>query len=250
VTDQNDEADQAERATRLRLAELYDPFDPDRSDLDVYAAMVDEFGAQTVLDVGCGTGTFALMLAARGIEVTAVDPDDGSITVATRKPGSDAVRWLVGDAETLPPMRVDLATMTANVAQVFVTDDSWLATLRGIHSALRPGGRLVCETRDPERRAWEDWARDDSHEIVDVPGVGVVETWMELLEVAPPLVSFRFTNVFAPDGGVLTTDSTLRWRDRDEITESLVASGFEVEEVRDASDRPGRELVFVARRVG
>lgn len=42
-----------------RLAETHDVLDPDRSDLDAYASMVDEFGAHSVLDVGCGTGTFA-----------------------------------------------------------------------------------------------------------------------------------------------------------------------------------------------
>lgn len=42
-----------------RLAAVYDPLDPDRSDLEVYAEIVSEFGARTVLDIGCGTGTFA-----------------------------------------------------------------------------------------------------------------------------------------------------------------------------------------------
>jgi 2-polyprenyl-3-methyl-5-hydroxy-6-metoxy-1,4-benzoquinol methylase len=31
-------------------------------------------GARSVLDVGCGTGSFACMLAQRGIEVVGVDP--------------------------------------------------------------------------------------------------------------------------------------------------------------------------------
>jgi hypothetical protein len=39
-----------------RLAELYDPLDPDRRDLDAYGAMVDEYGARSVLDIGCGAG--------------------------------------------------------------------------------------------------------------------------------------------------------------------------------------------------
>lgn len=55
-----------------RLAEIYDPLDPDRSDLEAYAALADEFGAAAVLDVGCGTGTLACLLAARGLEVIAV----------------------------------------------------------------------------------------------------------------------------------------------------------------------------------
>jgi hypothetical protein len=55
--------------------------------------------------------------------------------------------------------------------------------------------------------------------------------------------------VFEKDGAVLTSDSTLRFRGRDEVARSLLAAGFAVTEVRDAPDRPGREFVFVAARV-
>ncbi len=65
-----------------RLAEIYDPLDPDRSDLDAYAAVAGEFGARTVLDIGCGTGTFACLLAGRGLEVTAADPAADSLAAA------------------------------------------------------------------------------------------------------------------------------------------------------------------------
>ena len=97
-----------------RLAVLYDPLEPDRPDLDDYVAMADEFGARTVLDVGCGTGTFACQLAVRGIEVVAVDPASASLDVARSKPGADRVRWIQGDATALPPLalgEVQLPTM-------------------------------------------------------------------------------------------------------------------------------------------
>ncbi|MFE7405352.1 class I SAM-dependent DNA methyltransferase [Isoptericola sp. NPDC057559] len=230
------------------LARLYDPLDPDRSDLDAYLALARELGARRVLDVGCGTGTFGVLLAAEGVDVVGVDPARASLDVARGKPGADRVRWLHGDATTLPPLEVDLATMTANVAQVFVTDDDWAATLRGVRAALAPGGRLVFETRDPARRYWERWTREHTHARTDVPGFGVVESWTDLLEVSLPLVTFRGTFVL-PDGRVLHSDSTLRFRGHDELTASLDDGGFVVEQVRDAPDRPGLEWVFVARAV-
>ena len=231
-----------------RLAELYDPLDPDRSDLDVYVAMAEEFKAHSVLDVGCGTGTFACLLAGRGVQVTAVDPAAASLRLALAKDGADRVRWLHGDATTLPQLQVDLATMTANVAQVFLTDDEWVAAVRGVRAALRPGGRFVFEVRDPAKQAWRTWNREQTYVEADVDGVGVVRTWAEVTDVSGQLVSFRHTFNFERDGEVLTSDSTLRFRGRDEIAGSLSAAGFTVDEVRDAPDRPELEFVFVARR--
>ncbi|MDP9398308.1 MAG: class I SAM-dependent methyltransferase [Actinomycetota bacterium] len=231
-----------------RLVAIYDALDADRSDLEVYAAIAEELGARRVLDVGCGTGTFALLLAERGLAVTGVDPAAGSLDVARAKPGAERVRWIHGDATALPPMRVDLATMTGNVAQSIVDLPAWEGTLRGVHEALRPGGHLVLETRDPAYRGWQEWNRAASYRVTEIPGVGAVESWVELTHVSGPLVSFRSTWVFESDGQVLTSDSTLRFRDRAEVEAALLAHGYAVDEVRDAPDRPGREFVFLARR--
>ncbi len=163
-----------------RLAELYDPLDPDRRDLDAYLAMAAEFGAATVLDIGCGTGTLACLLAQRGFGVIGADPAAASLAVARRKPGAERVRWLHAAAAELPPLWADLATMTGNVAQVFVTDEEWAAALRAVRRALRPGGRLVFETRDPSRKAWLGWNRDQTYRCVVIPGAGQVQTWTDL----------------------------------------------------------------------
>ena len=231
-----------------RLAGIYDPLDPDRGDLDAYLRMAEEFGAHRVADIGCGTGVFALLLAARGIEVVGVDPARASIEVGRAKPGGERVRWIRGDATALPPFQADLVTMTANVAQAVVDPWAWRATLRGAYEVLRPGGRLVFETRDPAMRAGEEWNRESSCAVTEIPGVGTVESWVRLVEVSGPLVTFRWTYVFAADGEVLTSDSTLRFRERREVEGDLVAHGYAVEDVRDAPDRPGKESVYVARR--
>lgn len=230
-----------------RLAPLYDLFDDDRSDLAAYAALAEELGARRILDVGCGTGTFALLLADRCIDVVGVDPALASLDVAREKPGAERVRWLGGDATTLPSLEVDLASMTGNVAQTIIDPDVWHGTLDGIRAALRRGGVLVFETRDPLRRAWEEWTPDETHRVVQLPTGVTVEHWYEVTEVALPLVTFTATFAFS-HGETLVSESTLRFRERAEIEADLAAHGYELLEVRDAPDRPGRELVFLARR--
>ena len=232
------------------LARLYDPLDPDRSDLDAYVGLVEAEGSASVLDVGCGTGALSCRLALAGLDVTGVDPAAASLDVARGKPGGDRVTWIHGDATTLPPLRVDAATMTGNIAQVFVTDDAWAATLEGIRVALRPDGLFVFETRIPERRAWEAWDRPDARVEATVPGVGLVEQWVEDLRYDAPLLLFRTRTRLVDEDRVLESRSTLRFRGLDEVRSSLAAAGFSLDEVRDAPDRPGLEWVVLARATG
>ena len=231
-----------------RLAWIYDAFDGPRDDLAAYVAIAAELGADRVLDVGCGTGCLAILLARAGRTVVGVDPAAASLDVARSKDGSAAVTWIHGEAGQIPAVGADLALMTGNVAQVFLTDADWARVLQGIGAALRPRGYLVFETRRPERRAWEEWAADTGPVTLDIPGRGPVEQRREVTAVNLPLVSFRYTYTFRADGAVIASDSTLRFRDRDELESSLAAQDYQVLDVRDAPDRPGREFVFIAER--
>ncbi len=230
-----------------RLAQIYDWMEIERPDLDAYVAMAKEFNVQSVLDVGCGTGTLCLLLAAAGLDVVGVDPAEASLDVARSKRGAENVQWICGDATQLPPMHVDLAFMTANVAQVFLSEDDWSETIQAIHAALKPGGRLTFETRNPAKRAMLGWTRELTETVTMIPNIGEVTGWCDLVSVDGPFVSFRWTYVFSENNETITSDSTLRFRSRSEIEHSLVANGFVIEEVRDAPDRPGLEFVFVAR---
>ncbi len=132
--------------------------------------------------------------------------------------------------------------------QVFLTNAEWAAPAAQMRVVLRVGGRLAFEVRDPTRRAWEEWDRARTYRRVTLPGHEAIATWVDLTSVDLPLVSFRQTFVFEADGSVLISESTLRFRSHDEIVRSLRGAGLVVEDVRDAPDRPGLELVFIARR--
>jgi hypothetical protein len=106
------------------------------------------------------------------------------------------------------------------------------------------GDELIMLWR-PLRRAWQEWARETDCRSLEIGGVGRVEQRFTLTRVRFPLVSFRFTYRFLADDTVITSDSTLCFRDRGEIEAGLVAAGFQVIDVRDAPDRRGRELVFI-----
>lgn len=229
-----------------RLAVLYDVLDNDRSDLDAYLAIAQEVAAGSVIDIGCGTGTLAVRLAALGLSVVGVDPAAASLDVARAKQYAERVTWEHGDAAALDRLGLsaDLAVMTGNVAQVFTCDEDWGRALDAVRGSLRPGGWFVFETRRTEVRDWERW--DVGPTTIVVPGGATVVFSRTVSEVALPLVTFETTTTV--DGEAIPSTSTLRFRERDEVDRDLAARGFDVVDVRDAPDRPGKEHVFLARR--
>jgi SAM-dependent methyltransferase len=195
-----------------------------------------EVEAHRVIDVGCGTGSLAIRLAELGFFVTGVDPAGASLDVARAKPNAEFVTWVHGDATSLVGLEAaDLAVMTGNVAQVFVADEDWYATLRAIRTCLRPGGWFVFETRRPEVRDWATW--DLAPSPVAMPDGRTAVVSCTVTEVALPLVTFEGS--IAIGEAMMRSTSTLRFRECNELQRDLSRHGFNVLDVRDAPDRPG-----------
>jgi hypothetical protein len=146
----------------------------------------------------------------------------------------------------------DLVLMTSNVAQVFLDDAEWNTTLRHIHDALRPGGHLAFESRNPADHGWERWNPETTFARLETPQ-GPVESWLEVIGVGNGRIHFQGHNVFKNTGEVLVVDSELRFRSHAEISSSLGNAGFTIEHVYgDWEQSPfvntSRMMIFVARR--
>lgn len=117
-----------------------------------------------ILDVGCGTGTDALLLARWGFrKVEGVDPDAGAVAIARRRATrlgvSKRLRFQQASAETLdetfPPGSFDVVLHTLVANNLGRGKERHF---RGLARILRPGGLLVLHERVLAR---EENARPD-----------------------------------------------------------------------------------------
>ncbi|MEV0726695.1 class I SAM-dependent methyltransferase [Micromonospora purpureochromogenes] len=215
--------------TDPRLVAVYDVECPWGPDDDFFLTEVGVEPAVRVLDFGCGTGRLALALAAAGHTVTGVDPARASLDAARAKPGADRITWIEGGAEVLPGTAYDVAVMTSHVAQFVVDDDEWRRVLAALRRALRTGGRLLFDSRDPADRRWERWNPVDSRRSVHLPDGSVVVTWTEVTDARDGVV--RFTRHFGFVDGELRGDAVLRFRTEGELRDSLAQAGFRVQQI-------------------
>ncbi len=256
-----------ERATtkdpaRLTIAEFTDPrlvaiydtvnsYEPGTQP-DFYLQLARELGARTVIDFGCGTGLITREFARRGYKVIGVDPAPAMIDVARHRPSGDLVRWVEGDASELGTPHADLAIMSGHVAQFFLTDEAWHTALVALHGALRLGGRLAFESRNPLVRDWENWTREARWSVHD-PNAGQIDTWCEVEQVHDEIVSCTNHYVFMSTGEELISPVKLRFRTEAQLVRALADVGFVVEHLYGDWDRrqatpTTRELIVVAGR--
>jgi ubiquinone/menaquinone biosynthesis C-methylase UbiE len=94
-----------------------------------------------VLDLGCGTGasTAALVAAAPGVEIVAVDASEGMLARAREKRWPDRVRFVHSRAEDVDEGPFD-AVFAAYLVRNLPEPDGLLWRVRGM---LKPGGSLV-----------------------------------------------------------------------------------------------------------
>lgn len=109
----------------------------------VLLRMLGDLRGRRVLDAGCGHGYLSRMLAARGAEVTAVEPGQSLFAYATEKEAQrqQGIRYLQADLCHLPDLGPPFDAVVASMVLMAIPD--WTAAMRACTRALAPGGVFV-----------------------------------------------------------------------------------------------------------
>jgi 2-polyprenyl-3-methyl-5-hydroxy-6-metoxy-1,4-benzoquinol methylase len=99
---------------------------------------------ERALEVGCGYGYAAELLAEHGYRVTGTDVSEHAIRRAGREVGHPDVDFLVWDATTPPPFDGSFRLITAFEVVEHLADPE--AAIRAWHRLLAPAGTLVLTT--------------------------------------------------------------------------------------------------------
>ncbi len=288
-----------------RLVAIYDTVNPigeyKAFYLELAAKLAGERATLSIIDLGCGSGLLTCELAKQGHHLIGVEPSEAMLGLARKRATNELaeplavdstcgslsrsispVKWLHGGAQNLGAFEADLAVMTGHVAQFFLEDESWQQALRSIHGALKPGGHLAFECRNPlvqpflkasrqmaQRKSQIssqvsehsehseyiehiDWPSDTNRRKVFDPLAGAVEWWFQLLSVEGERVLYEIHYLFESSGEKAISVNELRFRSRDQLQKSLVDAGFTVECVYgnwdfQLADGNSPEFIFLAR---
>ncbi|HEX5365938.1 MAG TPA: class I SAM-dependent methyltransferase [Acidimicrobiales bacterium] len=141
-----------------RFADVYDDWYEGASDVAATVARVAALAGPggRVLELGAGSGRLAVPLAARGLDVWALDASPAMLDRLRARPGGDQVTTVVGDMaaleDTTPaagPAPFDVVLCAFNTLFNLPDADAQGRCLAGVRRLLAPDGRLLLEAFVP-----------------------------------------------------------------------------------------------------
>ncbi len=218
-----------------------------------------------VLDLACGTGTLAVMLADDGWDAVGLDGSAAMLEIACAKAHNlDAfgqATFVLGDmrclwsdnaetSEAIRPSSFDLVTCMYDSLNYLLTEADLASCFGGVAQALRPGGLFVADMNTRHFLA-HDWGE---HEVVEMPGF--VQVAQSVFDEASDCSTMRLSCFVGDDQrGYQRFDETHveRAYPLETIRQLLESAGFQIEAVYDCftfqpPEPHTQRLCWVARR--
>ena len=141
------------------LAYSYDRLTNDvdyEATVEFYTQILDREGVKprTAVDLACGTGSVALILAKKGLRVTAVDLSEDMLTAAMDKCAEleNPPQFVCQPLQELRlPRGVDLAVCALDSLDYITDPDDCREAIRRIYKVLNPGGIFIFDVNTPEK---------------------------------------------------------------------------------------------------
>jgi SAM-dependent methyltransferase len=155
------------------IAEVYDTLFPE-TDPQAIATLADLAGEGPVLELGIGTGRFALPLAQCGLSVSGIDASAAMVEKLRSKPGGAAIPVTMGDfSDVTLDERYALVFVAFNTIFALVTAEAQGRCFRNVATMLRPGGAFLLEAFVP------DLTRFDRGQRLAVTHIKPDAVWIE-----------------------------------------------------------------------
>ena len=130
------------------------------NDVD-YTAVVDFYNQilqrealapRTAVDLACGTGSVAVLLAQQGLSVTAVDMSEDMLCQAQQKAGDLPITFVRQRLQDLHlPRAVDLAVCALDSMDYITNPADCEKAISRIYKALNPGGCFIFDVNTPQK---------------------------------------------------------------------------------------------------
>jgi SAM-dependent methyltransferase len=155
-----------------RVAGIYDDWFPhhDPRAIDALAQLA---GKGRALELGIGTGRFALPLSARGVEVHGIDAAAAMISKLSAKQGADHINVTQGNfADVAVDGQFSLIYIVFNTLFALGSQAEQVRCFRNVAAHLAPGGCFVVEAFVPDPRRFNggqvNWATRVQDDLVEL----------------------------------------------------------------------------------
>ncbi|MGR5235779.1 class I SAM-dependent methyltransferase [Vibrio alfacsensis] len=166
--------DLSEFASGMEYDAQYDKHYED--DIALIKKHITAMGARSLLDVCCGTGIVTIPVAKVLDYAVGIDIAEGMLKQAKHKAHqANNLYFLQLDATQFSlDKRFDIAIMTGNAFQAFLSDEMLVGVLNSISNHLDKGGRFIFDTRlstpdnleiDAEMSLWQTYQLPDKGEV-------------------------------------------------------------------------------------